>query len=201
MGNLPIGLSCADSLTFGNTRHRDAKRIANTFAVARISGHTMAYAGESGFPGARRRSSRILEKRLALRGRHQAEQIARLASVSGAPRSGQGGENRRKSSVYGHSVRQLQKLFDKAARHCGRNLRSHLCCASTGSHAHGLEPEAPVDVKAAAGEEVVLEYKPHGMGNFVGLPQALERHRRRQFMQDFRTHGGEDLSIRETGRN
>ena len=35
------------------------------------------------------------------------------------------------------------------------------------------EPQSPVHVEAAAGKEIVLEYEQHGVGDFLGLPQAL----------------------------
>src|SRR6202051_1333403 len=35
------------------------------------------------------------------------------------------------------------------------------------------EPQAPVHFEAAAGKEIVLEYKQHGVGNFLGLYQGL----------------------------
>jgi hypothetical protein len=36
-----------------------------------------------------------------------------------------------------------------------------------------LESQASVHLEAAAGKEIVLEYKQHGMSDFLGLPQAL----------------------------
>ena len=48
------------------------------------------------------------------------------------------------------------------------------------SAALGLEAEMPrseaqaaIDLDAAAGEEIVLEYEQYGMGDFLGLPEAL----------------------------
>ena len=35
------------------------------------------------------------------------------------------------------------------------------------------EPQSPVHVEASAGKEIVLEYEQHGVGDFLGLPQAL----------------------------
>jgi hypothetical protein len=35
------------------------------------------------------------------------------------------------------------------------------------------EPQTPVHVEAAAGKEIVLEYEQHGVGDFLGLSQAL----------------------------
>ena len=35
------------------------------------------------------------------------------------------------------------------------------------------EPQTPVHVEATTGEEIVLEYKQHGVGDFLGLAQAL----------------------------
>jgi hypothetical protein len=37
----------------------------------------------------------------------------------------------------------------------------------------GLETQAPVDLEAAPCEKIVLHYEPHGVSNFLGLPQAL----------------------------
>ena len=37
----------------------------------------------------------------------------------------------------------------------------------------GSETQAPVHLEAAAGEEIILEYEQHGVGNFLGSPQAL----------------------------
>ena len=35
------------------------------------------------------------------------------------------------------------------------------------------EPQSPVHVEAAAGKEIILEYEQHGVGDFLGLSQAL----------------------------
>jgi hypothetical protein len=35
------------------------------------------------------------------------------------------------------------------------------------------EAQAAVDLQAAAGEEIVFEYEQYGMGDFLGLPEAL----------------------------
>jgi len=35
------------------------------------------------------------------------------------------------------------------------------------------EPQTPVHVEAAPGKEIVLEYEQHGVGDFLGLSQAL----------------------------
>ncbi|MGO9934070.1 MAG: hypothetical protein ACLPV8_19960 [Steroidobacteraceae bacterium] len=37
----------------------------------------------------------------------------------------------------------------------------------------GSEAQAAVDLDAAAGKEIVFEYEQYGMGDFVGLPEAL----------------------------
>jgi hypothetical protein len=48
-------------------------------------------------------------------------------------------------------------------------------CRALGLEARGLESEAQasIDVEAAAGEEIVLKYEQHGVGDFLGLPEAL----------------------------
>ncbi len=38
---------------------------------------------------------------------------------------------------------------------------------------HGSEAQAPVDLDATAGEEIVFENKPHGVGDFLGFAQPL----------------------------
>jgi hypothetical protein len=35
------------------------------------------------------------------------------------------------------------------------------------------DPQASIDFKAAPGKEIVFEYEQHGMGDFVGSPEAL----------------------------
>jgi hypothetical protein len=48
-------------------------------------------------------------------------------------------------------------------------------CAALGLEAQPADSEAqsPVDLETAAGEEVVFEYEHYGMGDFLGLPEAL----------------------------
>ena len=48
-------------------------------------------------------------------------------------------------------------------------------CAALGLPAQmpGSETQAAIDLDAAAGEEIVLEYEQYGMGDFFGLPEAL----------------------------
>ncbi len=48
-------------------------------------------------------------------------------------------------------------------------------CAALGLPAQlpGSEAQAAVDLDAAAGKEIVLEYEQHGVGDFLGLPEAL----------------------------
>jgi len=48
-------------------------------------------------------------------------------------------------------------------------------CGALGIDATAIvsETQAPIDFKAAAGKEIVLEYEQHGMGNFLGSSEAL----------------------------
>jgi len=48
-------------------------------------------------------------------------------------------------------------------------------CAALGLDAEpaASEPQTPVDLQTAAGEEVIFEYEHYGMGDFLGLPEAL----------------------------
>jgi len=50
-------------------------------------------------------------------------------------------------------------------------------CEALGVTADGApatsEAQAAVDFQAPAGEEIVFEYEPYGMGDFLGLPEAL----------------------------
>ena len=52
---------------------------------------------------------------------------------------------------------------------------SRRICAALGLEMEGpaSEPQAAVDLEATAGEEIVLEYEQHGMGDFLGPPEAL----------------------------
>jgi len=55
------------------------------------------------------------------------------------------------------------------------NWASSRICGALGLEAERapLEPQTSVHVEAAAGKEIVLEYEQHGVGDFLGLPQAL----------------------------
>ncbi|MEO7774796.1 MAG: hypothetical protein ABIT36_00470 [Steroidobacteraceae bacterium] len=55
------------------------------------------------------------------------------------------------------------------------NLATCRICDALGlvSEPAASQAQTPVHVEAAAGEEVVLEYEPYGMGDFFGLPKAL----------------------------
>jgi IrrE N-terminal-like domain len=48
-------------------------------------------------------------------------------------------------------------------------------CAALGLAAQmpGSEAQAPIDLEAAPGKEIVFEYEQYGMGDFLGLPEAL----------------------------
>jgi hypothetical protein len=48
-------------------------------------------------------------------------------------------------------------------------------CDALGVGAEALvsEAQASIDLKAAPGKEIVFEYEQHGMGDFVGSPEAL----------------------------
>lgn len=48
-------------------------------------------------------------------------------------------------------------------------------CAALGLPAQlpGSEAQAAIDLDAAAGKEIVFEYEQYGMGDFLGLPEAL----------------------------
>jgi hypothetical protein len=47
-------------------------------------------------------------------------------------------------------------------------------CAALGLEAPpASEAQSPVDLETAAGEEVIFEYEHYGMGDFLGLPEAL----------------------------
>ena len=35
------------------------------------------------------------------------------------------------------------------------------------------KPQAAIQFEAAAGEEIILKYEPHGMGDFIGLSQSF----------------------------
>ena len=52
---------------------------------------------------------------------------------------------------------------------------SRRICRALGLEAERLasEPQAPVHIEAAAGEEIVREYKQHGVSDFLGLAQAF----------------------------
>ncbi len=48
-------------------------------------------------------------------------------------------------------------------------------CGALGLEAEpaASEAQSPVDLQTAAGEEVIFEYEHYGMGDFLGLPEAL----------------------------
>jgi hypothetical protein len=46
-------------------------------------------------------------------------------------------------------------------------------CQVLGADAVNLQPQAAVDVETAPREEIVVEYELYGMGDFLGLPEAL----------------------------
>ena len=48
-------------------------------------------------------------------------------------------------------------------------------CAALGLPAQlpGSEAQAAIDLETAAGKEIVFEYEQYGMGDFLGLPEAL----------------------------
>lgn len=55
------------------------------------------------------------------------------------------------------------------------NWASSRICGALGLETERLplEPQTPVHFEAAAGKEIVLEYEQHGVGDFLGLSQAL----------------------------
>ena len=63
-------------------------------------------------------------------------------------------------------------LSDSVARVIWASSR---ICGALGLEAErlALEPQASVHFEAAAGKEIVLKYKEHGMSDFVGLSQPL----------------------------
>jgi hypothetical protein len=52
-------------------------------------------------------------------------------------------------------------------------VSSRICGALGLETAPPSEPQTPVHVEAAAGKEIVLEYEQYGVGDFLGLSQAL----------------------------
>jgi hypothetical protein len=46
-------------------------------------------------------------------------------------------------------------------------------CQVLGTDAVSLQPQAAVDIETTPREEVVVEYELYGMGDFLGLPEAL----------------------------
>ena len=48
-----------------------------------------------------------------------------------------------------------------------------LCQALGVARMPGSEAQASVDLEATAGKEIVFEYEQYGMGDFLGLPEAL----------------------------
>jgi hypothetical protein len=55
------------------------------------------------------------------------------------------------------------------------NWASSRICGALGLAAERplSEPQPPVHIEAAAGKEIILEYEQHGVGDFLGLSQAL----------------------------
>ena len=55
-----------------------------------------------------------------------------------------------------------------------RSAKTRICDAlGIAADAGTSEAQAPVDLQASPGEEVVFEYERYGMGDFLGLPKAL----------------------------